>query len=494
MRVIGYARLSRLIREESTSIARQRQIIRQTAEARGYELVEIVEDVDVSATSKRLHERPGIVEIRRRIAEGEADAVLVWRLDRLARSVGDISILLDEGLAIVSATESFDTTSPMGRAMVEIAQVFAAMEARTLGARVAASRGYLPTVGRYSGGPPPYGYRPAPNPDGPGRILEPDPAEAPIVRRIVDEILAGVPASRVARGLNADGVPTRNRASGRNPESEWRVTTVRQLVTGDALLGRVFSGGELVRDDRGIPVAPFEPLVTPEEHARLRATFRPHDDPEIGARISAGRKRASRMLSGVALCGACGRPLTARHPRKDPERNPPTYSCMARTRGQTCPKPVGVAALALETEIERRFLKTVGRFEVVERRTLAAENPELALIEEALRETTDALRDPDADVLALVDRLNALREERARAASAKPQTTISLVPTGVTYADVWARSDYLGRRATLLSAGAELYVDPIIRRAGPYFDPSRIRFRLGVDAAELTEEELDLLD
>jgi len=147
MRIIGYVRLSRAHREESTSIERQRAVIRATCEARGFALVEICEDPDASATKTRL-DRPGLSRVRQLIRDGDADAVMVWRLDRLVRSVVDVGVLLDEGLHIISATESLDTTSPMGRAMVEILQVFASMEAKTTGLRVSASQEHLRRVGR----------------------------------------------------------------------------------------------------------------------------------------------------------------------------------------------------------------------------------------------------------------------------------------------------------------------------------------------------------
>src|SRR5438874_948626 len=115
MRVIGYARLSRAT-EESTSIVRQRAAIIDTANARGWELVGIEEDNDVSATKTRL-DRLGLNAARENVTAGYADAILVWKLDRIARSVVDFGTLLDDGVQIVSCTEPLDTTSAMGRAM-----------------------------------------------------------------------------------------------------------------------------------------------------------------------------------------------------------------------------------------------------------------------------------------------------------------------------------------------------------------------------------------
>lgn len=80
--------------------------------------MDIVGDVDVSASKRRLN-RPGLNRVRQMLRDGEADALLVWRLDRLARSVIDFGTLLDEGVQVISATEPLDTTSAMGRAMAE---------------------------------------------------------------------------------------------------------------------------------------------------------------------------------------------------------------------------------------------------------------------------------------------------------------------------------------------------------------------------------------
>src|SRR4051794_8592099 len=103
MRVAAYLRISRDT-DESTSIARQRQITRQYAEARGWTVAETVEEVDVSASKRRL-DRPGLSRVRELVRTGDAEAVLVWRLDRLARSVVDMGTMLDEGLQVVSCTE-----------------------------------------------------------------------------------------------------------------------------------------------------------------------------------------------------------------------------------------------------------------------------------------------------------------------------------------------------------------------------------------------------
>src|SRR5829696_10099412 len=76
--------------------------------------------------------RPGLDHVRKMIRCGEADVVVVWKLDRCSRSVHDFSVLLEElrheDAGFVSCTESFDTSDPMGEAMVQITMVFAQLE------------------------------------------------------------------------------------------------------------------------------------------------------------------------------------------------------------------------------------------------------------------------------------------------------------------------------------------------------------------------------
>ncbi|WVX87902.1 serine integrase [Arthrobacter phage Berrie] len=465
MRIIGYVRLSRASREESTSVVRQREIIEKTCAARDFELVGIVEDVDVSATKTRL-ERPGLSEVRERIKSGEADAVMVWRLDRIARSVVDFGVLLDDGLDIISATEPLDTASPMGRAMAEVLQVFARLEAKTIGIRISASQEHLRKVGRFPGGVIPYGYRAVPHPDGVGRALEPDPVEAAVVRRMADEVLAGASIYAVTVGLNRDGIPARRR-------QQWATSSVQRILRGNAVLGRVKSRGELLRDDdTGLPAVVWEPLLSVEEVERLRAITDWTPTPGRSASTATGKRRkASRLLSGLLFCPGCGFPLVAKS-RKSTTGNA-LYVCEARARGRVCPGGVAIECERVEEEVTRQFLRVVGRWSVVEPRVSVREVAGLAAVEEALRETTDALRAPDADLPVLLERLTRLRAERDRLAEAPEEPVVEMVESGRTFAEAWADHDVTGRRALLANSGASITLTRAPQRGK--WTPERVR-------------------
>ncbi|UIW13533.1 serine integrase [Arthrobacter phage Lizalica] len=464
MRIIGYVRLSRASREESTSVVRQREIIAKTCAARDFELVDIVEDVDVSATKTRL-ERPGLTEARERIKAGEADAVMVWRLDRIARSVVDFGVLLDEGLDIISATEPLDTASPMGRAMAEVLQVFARLEAKTIGVRISASQEHLRRVGRFPGGVIPYGYRAVPHPDGVGRALEPDPVEAAVVRRMADEALSGASVYAVTVGLNRDGIPPRRGA-------KWSTTAVQRILRSNAVLGRVKVRGELLRDDAtGLPLQVWEPLLSVEEVERLRALTDWTPTPGRSEATSEGRRRkASRLLSGLIHCPGCDYPLTAKSRHTT---GAPIYVCEARARGRVCPGGVAIECERVEAEVERKFLAVVGRWLVVEPRVSVREVAGLAAVEEALRATTDALRDPDADLPVLFERLTRLREERDRLGELPEEPVVEMVESGRTFAEAWAEADTAARRSLLSNSGASITIERAPQRGK--WNPDRVR-------------------
>lgn len=90
------------------------------------------------------------------------DLIIVYRLDRISRNVGDFSSLIDElngyNTAFVSIKEQFDTSTPMGRAMMNIAAVFAQLERETIAERVKDNMYMLARTGRWLGGVTPLGY------------------------------------------------------------------------------------------------------------------------------------------------------------------------------------------------------------------------------------------------------------------------------------------------------------------------------------------------
>ena len=154
-----YARKS-VFREDSISIESQIEMCRY--EARGEECV-IYKDNGYSGKNT---DRPDFQRMVRDIKSGLINKVIVYKLDRVSRSVLDFSGLMDlfqkYKVDFVSATEHFDTSSPMGRAMLNICVVFAQLERETIQQRVMDAYASRSKRGFYMGGKIPYGYKKEP--------------------------------------------------------------------------------------------------------------------------------------------------------------------------------------------------------------------------------------------------------------------------------------------------------------------------------------------
>ncbi|MBQ9721270.1 MAG: recombinase family protein [Oscillospiraceae bacterium] len=110
--------------------------------------------------------RPEFKQMMEEIRNREYKAVVVYRLDRISRSIGDFAKLIEEldklGVDFVSIREQFDTQSPMGRAMMYIASVFSQLERETIAERIRDNMHELAKTGRWLGGTTPTGYRSEP--------------------------------------------------------------------------------------------------------------------------------------------------------------------------------------------------------------------------------------------------------------------------------------------------------------------------------------------
>ena len=152
-------------------------------------------------------ERPALQRLLRDIEGGRVDIVVVYKIDRLSRSLMDFSRLVEvfdrHGVTFVSITQAFNTTTSMGRLTLNILLSFAQFEREVIGERIrdkfAASR----RKGMWMGGHPPLGY------DVRERRLAVNEAEADTVRSIFRRFLTVGSATILARTLAAEGTTTK---------------------------------------------------------------------------------------------------------------------------------------------------------------------------------------------------------------------------------------------------------------------------------------------
>jgi len=119
----------------------------------------VYEDEGYSGSNMR---RPGMSKLLSYAKNNRIDILICYRLDRVSRSVSDFSgfieLLGSMGIKFISVRENFDTTTPMGRAMLHIASVFAQLERETIAERISDSLRSLARQGYWLGGETPTGY------------------------------------------------------------------------------------------------------------------------------------------------------------------------------------------------------------------------------------------------------------------------------------------------------------------------------------------------
>ena len=141
--------------------------------------------------------RPDFKRMMKAARDRQFKAIVVYRLDRISRNISDFSALIEElgrlDMDFISIRESFDTSSPMGRAMMYIASVFSQLERETIAERIRDNMHELAKTGRWLGGTTPTGYTSeavkSVTVDGKSKKackLKLLPEEAEIVRRIYD--------------------------------------------------------------------------------------------------------------------------------------------------------------------------------------------------------------------------------------------------------------------------------------------------------------------
>ena len=157
--------------------------------------------------------RPGFRRLMDAVEAGQVRKIIVYRLDRFSRSIADFGQIWDKldrrGVEFQSVTENFDTSSPLGRAMLNIVLVFAQLERETIAERVKDNYAHRVALGAWPGGPAPYGFSLTKITDAAGRRVSSLTANehAATVRQIFSLYShADMSLRTLAGALNAQGI------------------------------------------------------------------------------------------------------------------------------------------------------------------------------------------------------------------------------------------------------------------------------------------------
>jgi DNA invertase Pin-like site-specific DNA recombinase len=287
----------------TTATERQKADCERYAANKGWEVVDVFTDEDISAFQPKA-KRPEFERMVLAVRERQVDAILCWKLDRIARRQRDF-VRLDEvceaaGARVLTVVEGLDTKEPSGRFVAELLTSMARMESENTGIRVARkhlerAQAGLPCVG----GRRLFGYDAKRT-----TIIEP---EAALIRQAASSILAGESLRAVCRAWQARGVTT----SGGRP---FAPTPLRKLLSSAALSGR--------REHRGQVYPGLWPRILDVDiHDRLRAVL------NAPSRMIGSRARRYLLTGGLAVCGRCGGGLVVHGGKYVCQREPNTTSC-----------------------------------------------------------------------------------------------------------------------------------------------------------------------
>lgn len=305
--ILGYCRVSS---EEQAahgiSISAQRDILNGYA-AMSQSSIRIFEDAGYSGKNTN---RPALQQLLSVVRSGEYSAVVVWKLDRLSRSLRDTLTMIEDifcpvGVSLVSVTESIDTSTPSGRMMLNLLASFAQLEREQDSDRVVMSHKHLARECRYLGGHIPLGYCVDAE-----KMYHLDPVCSPIARRVFDMYLSRSGYTRIMDYLNAPEIFS---LTGRNKpytKQDLNYMIKNEFYSGTYIrrLGadprHRITAPETIRIPGGVPA-----LLTPDEWQRV---CRIREQNSSGYSASARAKKVY-LLSGLVYCSVCGSLMKIRH-------------------------------------------------------------------------------------------------------------------------------------------------------------------------------------
>ena len=202
-RAVAYLRVSTKEQGDShLGLDAQQRVLSREAVHRGWALLETYQDV---ASGKTIRRRPGLEAATALLRAGHADILLVSKLDRLSRSVGDFAAILErarsEGWAVVALDVAVDTTTAAGEMIANVLMVLAQWERRLISERTSAALQEKKVQGARLGRPP--------------SVISPE-----IMDRAWEQRVKGRSLRQIAADLPAPG-------PGGGP---WSATAVRRLL------------------------------------------------------------------------------------------------------------------------------------------------------------------------------------------------------------------------------------------------------------------------
>ena len=345
-------------------------------------------------------DRPEFQKLLGEIRKGRVRRVIVYKLDRISRSILDFANMMElfqeYDVEFVSSTEKFDTSTPMGRAMLNICIVFAQLERETIQKRVTDAYYSRCLKGFHMSGQAPYGYQLEPT------VVEgirtkkmvADPETSQYVK-LMFEMYSEPETSfgDITRYFEEQNIKVYGKSLFR--------TFISQLLSCYLYQGRdVKEDKDRSLKDQILVIAPHEALIPSDVWLKCRKKLMTNKS------FQQGRKPKNTWLAGKVKCGCCGYALKATHvPNSEGY-----FRCSKRTENKGCPGCGKIRKSEFEEFIFSAMRARFKNFQVRHSREekvnpkLTAHQIELAQVEAEIEKLLDTLTGANATLLAYANK------------------------------------------------------------------------------------------
>ena len=411
--------------DKKDSISIESQIEFCSYELKGAEYKEYID----KGYSGKNTDRPHFQELMSDITSGQISRVVVYKLDRISRSILDFATMMESfqehGVEFVSSTEKFDTSTPMGRAMLNICIVFAQLERETIQKRVADSYHSRSMKGFRMGGKPPYGFdtEPAMIDSVRTKKLVIKPEEAAHVRSMFEMYAEhGTSYGDIVRYFSEEGIKDISRPSlvsilcnpiyvkadldVYNFFKSQRTAIINPASDFDGRHGCYIyrardQKGDAKRNPQGhtLVMAPSEGLIPSELWLKCRRKILSNGS------YQPGRKAINTWLAGKIKCGRCKRAL-----KTECTKGYWYFRCSKRSDNKSCEGAGTLHIRDMEALIYASMVKKLEQFKTIKKTENPVKNPklnalqtELAQVQNDIEKLMDTLINSGAVLLSYIN-------------------------------------------------------------------------------------------
>jgi len=293
-------------------------------------------------------ERPALKRLLADVEAGKIDCLMVYKVDRLSRSILDFSRLMEtlerHNVSFVSVTQQFNTTNSMGRLTLNILLSFAQFEREIIAERTRDKMSAARRKGKWIGGNPALGYDVDPRG---GRLIVNE-SESVMVRSIFELYLEKRALLPTVQELNRRGWTTKRwitKKAGERGGRPFDKSILSRMLSNVLYLGKINFQGEIIEGEH-------EAILSEEVWTQVQETRRRHIETS-GASV---RNKHGALLKGLLFCGPCGTAMSHKWTIKKNQRRYHYYVCTtAEKQGwDSCPTK-SLPAPAIESFVVERI-------------------------------------------------------------------------------------------------------------------------------------------